>query len=57
MGSAYASFEENIKVSLDEGNMADMVILSEDIFKIEHDRINEPEVEMTFLGGNIVCQK
>jgi predicted amidohydrolase YtcJ len=57
LGSAYASFEEDIKGSISEGKLADMVVLSEDIFAIEPSRIKDVEVEMTFLGGKIVYRR
>lgn len=54
MGGAYASFEEDIKGSLEKGKLADMVILSEDIFNIEEDKIKDVKVETTILGGKVV---
>lgn len=54
LGAAYASFEENIKGSITPGKLADLVVLSEDIFEIDPDRIKDVEVEMTFLGGKRV---
>jgi predicted amidohydrolase YtcJ len=57
MGSAYASFEENLKGSITEGKLADMVVLSEDIFEVEVDKIKDIEVDMTLLGGKIVYKR
>lgn len=54
MGGAYASFEENIKGSLEKGKLADMVLLSQDIFNIEEDMIKDVEVLATILGGEVV---
>lgn len=54
MGGAYASFEEDIKGSIEVGKLADFVVLSEDIFKIEVDRIKDIEVEMTIFNGKII---
>ena len=51
---AYASFEENEKGTLSEGNLADMTILSEDPFEVELDNIKDIEVLTTILGGEIV---
>jgi len=51
INGAYASFEEHIKGSLEVGKLADIVILSEDLFEIPADRIREVEVLMTVLGG------
>lgn len=57
MGGAYASFEDNIKGSITVGKLADMVVLSEDIFEIQPEKILEVEVDMTFLGGRLVFNR
>ncbi len=51
---AYASFEDNIKGSLEAGKLADMIILSEDITKIDPMKLNEVRVEMTMIDGEIL---
>jgi predicted amidohydrolase YtcJ len=57
LGSAYAAYEENIKGSLEAGKMADMVVLSKDLFSIDPKDILTTEVLFTILGGRIVYQK
>lgn len=57
MGSAYASFDEHKKGSIEEGKLADMVVISEDIYAIPHDEIKDIKVEMTFMNGNIVYKR
>jgi predicted amidohydrolase YtcJ len=54
MGSAYAEFQENEKGSITPGKLADMVILSDDIFSIDPTRIRSVTVLKTFVGGRIV---
>jgi len=54
MGSAYAEFQEKEKGSISPGKLADMVILSDDIFSIEPTRIREVKVLKTFVGGKVV---
>jgi hypothetical protein len=54
MNGAYASFEEDVKGSLEPGKFADIVILSEDLFEMPPDKISEAKVLMTILGGNEV---
>ena len=56
-GSAYASFEEDIKGTLEKGKLADMVVLSRDLFSIPSREILKTEVLYTILGGRIVYQK
>jgi predicted amidohydrolase YtcJ len=54
MGSAYAEFQENEKGSITPGKLADMVLLSEDIFSIDPERIRNAKVLKTFVGGKMV---
>jgi predicted amidohydrolase YtcJ len=56
-GSAYASHEEEIKGTLDKGKLADMVVLSRDLFTIPSREILRTQVLYTILGGKIVYQK
>ena len=51
MGSAYAEFQENEKGSITPGKLADLVILSEDIFHIDPTKIRDVKVLKTMLGG------
>ncbi len=57
MGSAYCTFEENIKGSITPGKLADMVVLSEDIFNIEPDYIKDVKVEKTIIDGKVMYEK
>lgn len=57
LGAAYASCEENIKGSIQVGKLADMVVLSDNIFEIHPDKIKDVEVEMTFIDGKLVFSK
>ncbi len=54
VSNAYASFEENIKGSLEPGKLADLVILSDDILTCPTDRIRGIRSELTMTGGSIV---
>jgi predicted amidohydrolase YtcJ len=54
LGSAYASFEEDIKGSLQVGKLADIVVLSKDIFTIPEEEILNTAVVYTILGGKII---
>ena len=57
MGSAYAEFQEKEKGSIIPGKLADVVILSEDIFEIAPERWPEVEADMTIVGGRIVYER
>jgi hypothetical protein len=54
LGAAYASGEAHLKGSLAPGKLADLVVLSRDIFRIPPDEILSARVEMTVLDGRIV---
>ena len=52
--AAYASCEEEIKGTITEGKLADLVVLDRDIFKIPADEIKNASVHMTVCAGKIV---
>ncbi len=54
MGSAYASFEEKIKGSIEPGKLADLAVLSDDIFAIDPVKISDAKVYMTIFDGQVV---
>jgi predicted amidohydrolase YtcJ len=54
MGSAYAEFQEKEKGSITTGKLADMVLLSDDIFAVAPEKIRDVRVLKTFLGGRLV---
>jgi predicted amidohydrolase YtcJ len=56
-GSAYAEHEDNIKGSLVPGKLADIVVLSDDIFHIDPIQIQNTHVDVTILGGKIIFQR
>ena len=53
-GAAYASFDEHRKGTLNAGKLADMVILSADIFGAPADRLLDIQVEVTIFDGKVV---
>lgn len=54
LGAAHAEFQEKVKGSVSVGKYADLVILSEDIFEIDPEKIAGVEVLMTIVDGRIV---
>jgi hypothetical protein len=54
VNAAYASFEERFKGSIEAGKLADLVVLSDDLRRIEPSEIKDVKVEMTIVGGKIV---
>jgi predicted amidohydrolase YtcJ len=57
VGAAYAEYEENIKGSLAPGKLADLVVLSNDIFYMDPIEIEKTRVEMTFFDGKIIYHR
>ncbi|MFH1850906.1 MAG: amidohydrolase [Candidatus Neomarinimicrobiota bacterium] len=55
--AAYASFEENIKGSLEPGKLADFVVIDCDLTAIPPETIRDVQVLMTVVGGKIVFEK
>jgi len=52
--AAYASFEEDLKGTIEVGKLADFTILSKDIFKEDPIVLLETKVLMTVIGGEIM---
>ncbi|MEZ5346683.1 MAG: amidohydrolase [Pyrinomonadaceae bacterium] len=57
LGSAYAEFQEREKGSLEVGKLADLIMLSDDIFDASADKIRETRVLLTIVDGKIVYQE
>jgi predicted amidohydrolase YtcJ len=55
-GSAYASFEENRKGTLERGKLADVAIIDRDITRIPPAEIRDAKVLMTVVGGKVVYE-
>jgi hypothetical protein len=53
LGSAYAEFQENEKGSIAPGKLADMVLLSDDVLKIDPVKIRDAKVLKTWVGGKL----
>jgi predicted amidohydrolase YtcJ len=55
--ASYASYEEKIKGSIEIGKLADMVVLSKDIFELNPEEILDTKVEYTIIGGKIITSE
>jgi len=53
VNAAFSSFEENLKGSIENGKLADLVVLSDDPFTVEAEKIKDISVLMTIIGGQI----
>ncbi|WP_285395972.1 amidohydrolase [Lysinibacillus sp. fls2-241-R2A-57] len=54
INGAYASFEEDIKGSLEVGKLADLVVLDNSILSQNNHSIKDLKVEMTIIDGKIL---
>lgn len=54
VGSAYAQFDEGSKGSLEPGKLADLVVLSRDIFHIDPVQIEDTHVDITIFDGQVI---
>jgi len=56
-GSAYASFEEGLKGTIEPGKLADLVVLSRDIFTIDPAGIEDTRVDYTVFDGRVIYSR
>lgn len=56
LGGAIASKREDKEGSIETGKLADIIIISQNLFEIPPDQIGKTEVLMTIVGGKIVYQ-
>lgn len=57
INAAYASFEEDIKGTIEKGKLADLVVLSHNPFQVSLEQLRQIEPIMTIVGGNVVYKK
>ncbi len=55
--AAWGQFEESIKGTLTPGKLADVIVLSQDLFKIPPLHIYKTKVLLTIVGGRIVHEE
>ena len=54
---AFSSFEENKKGLIKPGYLADLIVLSEDLFTIDPMKIHETKVDMTWVDGKKIFER
>lgn len=57
LNGAYAEFSEHLKGSVERGKLADLVVISRNIFEIPAEEIQKTEVKMTIFNGRIIGRK
>ncbi|SRR5579859_464886 len=56
-GSAFAEHQEAVKGTIAPGKLADLVVLSDDIFAIAPEAIEKTRVDMTIFDGKVIYQR
>jgi predicted amidohydrolase YtcJ len=56
LGAAIAGHREQAEGSLEPGKLADLIILSQDLFKTDPSKVAQTEVLLTMVGGKVVYQ-
>jgi predicted amidohydrolase YtcJ len=56
IGAAFSGRREKTEGSLEVGKLADLIILSQNIFDIDPHKIGTTKVVITIVGGRIVYQ-
>ena len=56
VGSAYAEFQENEKGTIADGKLADFIVVSDNIFRINPVQIRNAKVLTTVVGGRVVFE-
>jgi len=57
INGAYASFQEDKVGSIENGKLADVVVLSNDLLKISDEQIKKTKILMTIIGGKVLYSK
>jgi predicted amidohydrolase YtcJ len=57
LDSAYGSFAEAEKGSIEVGKLADLVVLSQDVLSVPDEALMETEVLATIVGGTVLYEK
>ncbi len=57
INSAFAEHQEKVKGSVEPGKLADLVVLSDDIFSIAPDEIQKTKVDLTIFDGRVIFER
>jgi predicted amidohydrolase YtcJ len=54
LNAAFAGHREKTEGSLEPGKLADMIVVSQDVFKVDSLKIGKTRVLLTMVGGHVV---
>jgi predicted amidohydrolase YtcJ len=57
VGSAFAEHQEKVKGSIEPGKLADLVVLTDDIFRMPTTDLDKVRVYMTVFDGSVIYQQ
>lgn len=57
IGAAYAGHREKTEGSLEPGKLADLIIVSQNPFEVDPDKLGATQVVLTMVGGRVVYQE
>ena len=57
INGAYASFDEDMKGSIEVGKLADLALLSADIHRVPVKELRDLPIDMTIVGGQVVYER
>ncbi|HWA93011.1 MAG TPA: amidohydrolase [Terracidiphilus sp.] len=57
VGAAFAEHQETVKGSIEPGKLADLVVLSDDIFTIAPEAIEKTKVDLTVFDGRVIYER
>ena len=55
--AAYLAFEEDVKGTIEAGKLGDIVVVSGDPLRIDPTKIDDIEIDMTIIGGEVVYDR
>lgn len=56
LGSAYGAFRENDLGTIEEGKLADITVLDQNLFTIDPEKIRDTKVRLTVMDGKVVYE-
>ena len=56
LNAAFAGHREKIEGSLESGKLADLIIVSQNLFEVEPQKIGDTKVLLTLVGGRVVYE-
>ncbi len=57
LDAAYGAFEDNIKGSIEVGKLADFTVYSQDLMRVDEDKILDTQIDMTIVGGRVLYER